>query len=128
MNRRATGRWRSPRGFWARAAGRRASSLSDFPRLTRATLAALPVRPARSSAASESDRTPATWRRVADNLETTIAAADPRQAKAVLRLLIKELRVNARSEILPTYRVVTDAGCALPGSVGRTGIEPAISD
>jgi len=86
------------------------------------------VRPARSSAASESDCTPATWRRVADNLETTIAAADPRQAKAVLRLLIKELRVNARSEILPTYRVVTDAVCALPGSVGRTGIEPAISD
>ena len=39
---------------------------------------------------------------VADNLETTIATAEPRQAKALLRLLIKHLRVNARSEILPT--------------------------
>jgi site-specific DNA recombinase len=61
---------------------------------------------------------------VADNLETTIAAADPRQAKALLRLLIKDLRVNARSEILPTYRIVTPAVCALTSSVERTGIEP----
>jgi site-specific DNA recombinase len=64
---------------------------------------------------------------VADNLETTIAAADPRQAKALLRLLIKDLRVNARSEILPTYRVVTPAVCALTSSVGAAGIEPATS-
>jgi hypothetical protein len=28
--------------------------------------------------------------------------------------------VNGRSEILPTYRVVDDAFCALPSSVGRT--------
>src|SRR5206468_8168391 len=61
---------------------------------------------------------------VAANLETTIAGAEPRQAKALLRLLIKDLRVNARSEILPTYRVVTPAVCALPSSVERTGIEP----
>jgi hypothetical protein len=61
---------------------------------------------------------------VADNLETTIATADPRQAKALLRPLIKDLRVNGRSEILATYRVVTPAVCALPSSVGRTGIEP----
>jgi site-specific DNA recombinase len=54
---------------------------------------------------------------VADNLEATIATADPRQAKALLRLLIKDLRVNGRSEILPTYRVVTDAVCVLPSSV-----------
>jgi site-specific DNA recombinase len=64
---------------------------------------------------------------VADNLETTIATADPQQAKALLRLLIKDLRVNARSEILPTYRVVTPAVCALPSSVERTGIEPVTS-
>ena len=62
---------------------------------------------------------------VADNLETTIASAEPRQAKALLRLLIKDLRVDARSEILPTYRVVTPAVCALPSSVGAAGIEPA---
>ena len=53
-----------------------------------------------------------------------LAIADPRQAKALLRLLIKDLRVNARSEILPTYRVVTPAVCALPSSVGGTGLEP----
>jgi hypothetical protein len=56
---------------------------------------------------------------VADRLERTIAEADPRQAKAVLRVLIKDLRVNARSEILPTYRIVTPEVCALPSSVGR---------
>jgi site-specific DNA recombinase len=61
---------------------------------------------------------------VAENLETTIATAEPRHAKALLRLLIKDLRVNARSEILPTYRVVTPAVCALPSSVGAPGIEP----
>jgi site-specific DNA recombinase len=64
---------------------------------------------------------------VAENLETTIATAEPRQAKALLRLLIKDLRVNARSEILPTYRVVTPAVCALPNSVGGDGIEPPTS-
>jgi site-specific DNA recombinase len=64
---------------------------------------------------------------VADNLETTISTAEPRQAKALLRLLIKDLRVNGRREILPTYRVVTDAVCALPSSVGGDGIEPPTS-
>jgi hypothetical protein len=61
---------------------------------------------------------------VADNPETTIATAEPRQAKALLRLLIKDLRVNARSEILPTYRIAMPAVCALPSSVGGTGLEP----
>lgn len=61
---------------------------------------------------------------VADRLERTIAEADPRQAKALLRLLIKVLRVNGRSEILPTYRIVTPEVCALPSSVGGAGIEP----
>lgn len=57
---------------------------------------------------------------VAEHLERTIAEADPKQAKALLRLLINELRVNGRAEILPTYRVVTPEVCALPSSVGRT--------
>jgi hypothetical protein len=64
---------------------------------------------------------------VTNNLETTIATAEPRQAKALLRLLIKDLRVNARWEILPTYRIVTPAVCALPSSVEPAGIEPATS-
>ena len=62
---------------------------------------------------------------VADQLEDLVGAGDPKQTKALLRLLIKDLRVNGRSEILPTYRVVTDAVCALPSSVGAAGIEPA---
>jgi site-specific DNA recombinase len=64
---------------------------------------------------------------VTDNLETTVAAADPRRAKALLRLLVKDLRVNARSELLPAYRVVAPAVCALPSSVGAPGIEPGTS-
>ena len=54
-----------------------------------------------------------------------LADGDPKQAKALLRLLVKDLRVNGRSEILPTYRVINDAACALPSSVGAAGIEPA---
>ena len=61
---------------------------------------------------------------VADQLERTIAEADPKQAKALLRLLIKDLRVNGRAEILPTYRILTPEVCALPSSVGGTGLEP----
>ena len=64
---------------------------------------------------------------VAKQLEHTIAEADPKQAKALLRLLIKDLRVNGRSEILPTYRILTPEVCALPSSVGGTGIEPVTS-
>jgi site-specific DNA recombinase len=61
---------------------------------------------------------------VADRLRDTLATGEPEQTKALLRLLIKELRVNGRSEILPTYRVVTPEVCATPSSVERTGIEP----
>jgi site-specific DNA recombinase len=64
---------------------------------------------------------------VADRLERTITEADPRQAKALFRVLIKDLRVNGRSEILPTYRIVTPEVCALPSSVGATGLEPVTS-
>ncbi|MGH3008391.1 MAG: recombinase family protein [Gaiellaceae bacterium] len=62
---------------------------------------------------------------VADQLEHIIGAGDPKQAKALLRLLVKDLRVNSRAEILPTYRIVNDTVCALPSSVGAAGIEPA---
>ncbi len=64
---------------------------------------------------------------VADQLEDLVSTGDPKQTKALLRLLIKGLRVNGRNEILPTYRVVTDTVCALPSSVERTGIEPVTS-
>jgi hypothetical protein len=40
--------------------------------------------------------------------------------KALLRILIAELRVNSRSEVLPTYRVGTPVVCAQTSSVGET--------
>jgi hypothetical protein len=56
-----------------------------------------------------------------------IAAGDPKQAKALLRLLIAELRGNSREEILPTYRVIDPVACAPTSSVEPAGIEPVTS-
>jgi exonuclease VII small subunit len=64
---------------------------------------------------------------VADELDRVIAEAEPQKAKALLRLLIEELRVNGRREILPTYHVVTPAVCAMSEKVEAAGIEPALS-
>jgi hypothetical protein len=64
---------------------------------------------------------------VADQLGQVIETGDPDQAKALLRILIAELRVNSRSEILPTYRVGAPVVCAQTSSVERTGIEPMTS-
>jgi site-specific DNA recombinase len=62
--------------------------------------------------------TPADLAEIADVLETVCAEGDPRKAKALLNLLIDELRVNSRAEILPTYRLVTPAVCAMSEKVG----------
>ena len=62
---------------------------------------------------------------VANHLDQLIADAEPQKAKAFLRLLIQELRVNGRAEILPTYRVITDTVCATSEKVERAGLEPA---
>jgi hypothetical protein len=51
--------------------------------------------------------TPALVADAADLVETVIDAGDPQKAKALLRLLIDDLRVNGRAELLPTYRLVT---------------------
>ncbi len=64
---------------------------------------------------------------VADQLGQVIETGDPDQAKALLRILIAELRVNSRSEILPTYRVGAPVVCAQTSSVEPAGIEPATS-
>ncbi|HLY94123.1 MAG TPA: hypothetical protein VKP14_04680 [Gaiellaceae bacterium] len=40
---------------------------------------------------------------VADLIEEVIADANPQKTKPLLRLLIDELRVNGRAEILQTY-------------------------
>jgi site-specific DNA recombinase len=49
---------------------------------------------------------------IADQLDHLIANAEPQQAKALLRHLIAELKVNGRAEIQPTYRAVTPTVCA----------------
>lgn len=64
---------------------------------------------------------------VAEHLDHIIAAGDPNQSKALLRLLIAELRVNRASEILPTYRVVDPSVCAPASSVELVGLEPTTS-
>jgi site-specific DNA recombinase len=67
----------------------------------------------------------------ASQLEAVIADGESEQAKALLRILIVELRVNGRHDIQPTYRVITPdhtttAGvCATSGKVETAGIEPA---
>lgn len=73
----------------------------------------------------EREPTEADLQAVADRLERVLPDGEPQKTKALLRILIKELKVNGKSEILPTYRVVTPAVCATSGSVEEAGIEPA---
>jgi site-specific DNA recombinase len=70
---------------------------------------------------------PASLRAVADHLDYVIANGEREQSKALLATLIAELRVNSRSEILPTYRVGAPVVCAPHGSVELAGLEPATS-
>jgi hypothetical protein len=59
-----------------------------------------------------------------------IAQGEPEQTKVLLRILIAELRVNSKTDIKPTYRIITPdrthtAGvCATSGKVETVGIEP----
>jgi site-specific DNA recombinase len=71
--------------------------------------------------------TPADLAAVAGQLDEVIADGEPQRAKALLRLLIQELRVNGRAQIQPTYRLVTPEVCATSEKVGAAGIEPATS-
>lgn len=64
---------------------------------------------------------------VADQLEHLLAEGEPQKTKALLRLLIQELRVNGRAQIQPTYRLVTPEVCATSERVGAPGIEPGTS-
>jgi site-specific DNA recombinase len=60
-------------------------------------------------------------RAVANNLDQLIARDEPERAKALLATLIVELRVNSRSEILPTYQVGVPVVCAPSSSVDPSG-------
>jgi site-specific DNA recombinase len=61
---------------------------------------------------------------VADRLDRTLAQGEPEQTKALLRILIAELRVNSKADIEPTYRIVTPGVCATSEKVETVGIEP----
>jgi len=76
--------------------------------------------------AAEAPRAPdaAELHATANALEDAIRQGNPEHTKALLRILIAELRVNSRAEILPTYRVVAPMVCATTSSVGDTGLEP----
>ncbi len=62
---------------------------------------------------------------VADRLDKVLAQGEPEQTKALLRILIAELRVNSKTDIQPTYRIVTPGVCATSEKVETAGIEPA---
>ncbi len=59
----------------------------------------------------------ATLHAVADHLKHTIAHGEPEQAKDLLAILIAELRVNSRAEVLPTYRLDAPTVCGPTSSV-----------
>jgi site-specific DNA recombinase len=63
----------------------------------------------------------------ANALEDAIRQGNREHTKALLRILIAELRVNSRAEILPTYRIATPMVCATTSSVGDPGLEPGTS-
>jgi hypothetical protein len=62
---------------------------------------------------------------VADRRENVLAQGEPEQTKALLRILIAELRVNGKTSIQLTYRIVAPGVCATSEKMGRAGIEPA---
>ncbi len=57
---------------------------------------------------------------LADQLENVIAKGSPEQARELLRLLVKEIRVHDRRRIISTYRIPA-AVRGIPRKVGRTG-------
>lgn len=61
---------------------------------------------------------------LADQLDQLIATVNPEQAKELLRLLIKDIRVHDQHTIIPTYRV-PPAVRTMHGTVGDTGLELA---
>ncbi len=61
---------------------------------------------------------------VAERLDKVIEQGEPEQTKALLRILIAELRVNSKISIQPTYRIVAPGVCATSEKVETVGIEP----
>lgn len=88
------------------------------------------LRAQQAELADNSDEAPATptsddLAAVADRLDKVIAQGEPEQTKALLRILIAELRVNSKTSIQPTYRIVMPGVCATFEKVETARIEPA---
>ncbi len=63
---------------------------------------------------------------LADQLDQLIATANPEQAKELLRLLVKDIRVHDQHKIIPTYRIPPPVR-TMHGIVGDPGLEPGTS-
>jgi hypothetical protein len=63
---------------------------------------------------------------LADQLEQIVASESPEQAKELMGLLLKEIRVHDGRRIVPTYRVPA-AVRAIPSKVELGGLEPPTS-
>ncbi len=75
---------------------------------------------------AETPPTPALVAEWAQSLDVALYSGSAQQRKALIRKLVKELRVMGRDEIIPTYRV--PALVRAPGDqVDPAGIEPATS-
>ncbi|MDP9223914.1 MAG: hypothetical protein M3P18_08660 [Actinomycetota bacterium] len=61
---------------------------------------------------------------VADQLDQLLTTGEPQKAKALIRELVAELKVNSKTEILPSYYLNAAPVCATSEKVGRVGIEP----
>lgn len=61
---------------------------------------------------------------VADHLDRLLTTGEPRTAKALIRELVAELRINGKAEIQPSYYLATPEVCATSEKVGREGVEP----
>ena len=62
---------------------------------------------------------------VADQLEQLLTTGEPQKTKALIRELVAELKVNGKTEILPSYYLNAAPVCATSEKVGREGIEPS---
>jgi hypothetical protein len=76
------------------------------------------------AASKDADRTQLAEQRASLAKETSRADGDTDQTKALLRILIADLRVNSRAEVLPTYRVGPPVVCAPTSSVEPAKLEP----
>jgi hypothetical protein len=70
--------------------------------------------------------TPADLTTMADRLDEIVVRGEPEKAKALLRLPIAELRVNCKTDIQPTYRVLTPDRILTAGVCETSGMERAV--